>query len=153
MKLSTVRRVFRKYYRVKECLSKGSVATLFKAHSTEDQTPLVLKVLGPPTSEGGELYELLIREIKIHRSIEHPHVVRFIRGGSLVSPGTSGHPPYCFLAIEYVEGHTLWDLKKRRALSVDQAAQMAVSIAGALLLLMFVRICQVCGGENRASRA
>jgi len=107
MKLSTVRRVFRKYFRVRERLSRGSIATLFKAHSTKDQTPLALKVLGPPASEGGELYELFIREIKIHRSIEHPHAVRFINGGTLVSGSASGHPPYCFLAIVYIQGHTL----------------------------------------------
>lgn len=132
MKLSTVRQAFHKFYRVDERLSRGSVATLFKAHSTEDSRPLVLKVLGPPASEGGELYDLIIREIKIHRSIEHPHVVRFINGGTLVSRSTSGHPPYCFLAIDYIQGRTLWELKKRRALNVEQVAQITISIASAL---------------------
>lgn len=132
MKLSTVRQAFHKFYRVNERLSRGSVATLFKAHSTRDSRPLVLKVLGPPASEGGELYELFIREIKIHRSIEHPHAVRFINGGTLVSRSTSGHPPYCFLAIDYIQGHTLWELKKRRALNVEKVVRVVISIASAL---------------------
>src|SRR5205823_968548 len=64
------------------------------------------------------------REARIIAQLEHPHICR------VYDVGEYGNT--AFLVMQYLEGSTLADRLKQGAITLEQALQLAIQIAGAL---------------------
>lgn len=78
---------------------------MFRAHDSEHDRTVALKVLWPETSQDEESVQRFIRAMKTMMPIHHPNIVR------LYAAGKTG--PYCWLAMEFVEGENLKQVIRR----------------------------------------
>jgi serine/threonine protein kinase len=68
-----------KQYRRGEVLGKGGFATCYALQSLDSGTVYAAKVVSKAKVRTASAKKSLIREIKIHRQLDHPHVVKFQR--------------------------------------------------------------------------
>ena len=93
-------------YLLEERLAVGGSAEIFLARPSRGSAPaalFVIKRLLPSLLEAGDA-ESLVREAEIHRSINHPNVVRVLEAGTI-----HGEP---YLALELVDGLDLRRFQK-----------------------------------------
>ncbi len=119
-------------YLLEERLAVGGSAEIFLARPSRGSAPaalFVIKRLLPSLLEAGDA-ESLVREAEIHRSINHPNVVRVLEAGTI-----HGEP---YLALELVDGLDLRRFQKtvrsssrrlRPAVAVLLARRVAAALA------------------------
>ncbi len=116
------------HYRILEKLGAGGMGVVYKAEDTRLNRPVALKVLWPETSKDEEAVQRFGRAMKTILPIRHANIVE------LYAAGKSG--PYCWLAMEYVEGESLAHVIPRIGiagmLEWQYAFRVAVHIARAL---------------------
>ena len=105
-------------FRVEERLGHpGSFAVAYKVFDTLGDGVLVLKLV---TRDRRSVYERLRQEYKILRQLpEHPHVVKAIWADQL-----QDETPY--IVFEYINGQDIEHLLESKALSLEQAVQIAL---------------------------
>ena len=86
-------------------LAAGSSGMVFRAQDAEHGRTVALKVLWPETSHNEEQVQRFVRAMKTMMPIRHPNIVE------LYAAGKSG--PYCWLAMEFVEGENLTEVIRR----------------------------------------
>jgi serine/threonine-protein kinase len=118
--------LFARRYRIEAMIGAGGVGVVFRAHDTERQERVALKVLRPDVAlDDPKALARLAREADTARVLAHPNVVRTFDLGT--SDGLH------FLTMEYVEGPTLRALvDKHRPLPVDTAVACARQLCRAL---------------------
>jgi serine/threonine-protein kinase len=105
-------------YRLDEVIGTGAFSTVFKAHDTALDLPVVVKVLG--NDAGADAVERFRREIVFSRRVAHPGFSRIFE----LHEDETFDGPLRYLTLELVEGRTLGDLMnegpmpQRRALSI-----------------------------------
>ena len=113
-------------YRIDEIIGRGVAGMVFKAHDTEKNRTAALKILTPTFSRNEEQRNRFVRAMKTMLPIKDPHIV------ALYNAGISG--PYCWAAMEYVEGENLAQLIDRIGiegmLDWRKVWQVAMNIAG-----------------------
>lgn len=113
-------------YVVTERVGAGAMGTVFKAYDPADprgaEHPVALKIL---TGAQDAAFERFEREASALRGVHHPNVVGYLDHAAL--PGGSA-----WLAMEWVQGETLFDLLARRELSVEETVKLAQGIAAGL---------------------
>jgi serine/threonine protein kinase len=87
------------HYVIGEVLGKGSSSVVFRATHGEDGKEVALKVMQPTFSKSDEEMQRFIRAMKTVLPLRHDNLV------ALYGAGKSG--PYCWLAMELVEGESL----------------------------------------------
>lgn len=92
-------------WRIDETIGHGVTGIVFKAWDTEKERVAALKVLTPMYSRSEEQRNRFVRGMKTMLPIRDPHIVR------LYNAGISG--PYCWAAMEYVDGENLSELIER----------------------------------------
>jgi serine/threonine-protein kinase len=121
-----VGQVLSQRYRILAKLGEGAMAGVYLAEHTGVGATIVLKVLLPELADEPHVVEAFLREARIAAEIRHDNVIDIFYSGR--SP--EGH---VFLAMEYVNGSTLYDvLKKDGALAWSRAKPILIRIAGAL---------------------
>jgi serine/threonine protein kinase len=92
------------HYRVGEQIARGQSGLVFKASDFKDDRTVALKVLWPGSSNNAELRRF-VRTAKTMVPLKHINLVAF-RGA-----GKTG--PFCWLAMEFVEGESLEQVIER----------------------------------------
>jgi serine/threonine protein kinase len=115
-------------FEVQQKLATGCSGIVFRAQDTERDRPVALKVLWPDTVQDEDAVGRFVRAMKTMLPIRHPNIVE------LYGAGRSG--PYCWIAMEYVEGESLTQMILRGStggvLRWPEAFRVAVHVARAL---------------------
>jgi tRNA A-37 threonylcarbamoyl transferase component Bud32 len=121
-----VGQVLSQRYRILAKLGEGAMAAVYLAEHTGVGATIVLKVLLPELASEPQAVDSFLREARIASEIHHDNVIDIFYSGR--SP--EGH---VFLAMEYVDGATLFDvLEKDGPLPWARAKPILSQIAGAL---------------------
>jgi serine/threonine protein kinase len=121
-----VGQVLSQRYRILAKLGEGAMAAVYLAEHTGVGATIVLKVLLPELASEPLAVESFLREARIASEIQHDNVIDIFYSGR--SP--EGH---VFLAMEYIQGPTLFDLlDKEGPLPWPRAQPILLQIAGAL---------------------
>jgi serine/threonine protein kinase len=92
-------------YEIGEVLGKGDSSMLFKARDTESKKVVALKVMQPAFSRDEEEIQRFVRAMKTMMPLKHPNIIQ------LHGAGKNG--PYCWVAMEYVEGDSMTEVIRR----------------------------------------
>jgi serine/threonine protein kinase len=115
------------HYRVGPVVARGQSGIVFQASDFKDDRTVALKVLWPGSFSNAEMRRF-VRTVKTLVPLKHPNLVQF-RGA-----GKTG--PYCWVAMEYVEGENLEKIIERVGvagmLDWKIAFRVAVDLARAL---------------------
>jgi serine/threonine protein kinase len=116
------------YFEVGSVLAKGQSGVVFQARDTKEDRTVAFKVLWPEFTKNDDEMQRFIRAMKTVLPLRHPNLV------TLYGAGKTG--PYCWMAMEFVEGESLTDVIKRIGtagmLDWRNALRVAVHIARAL---------------------
>jgi eukaryotic-like serine/threonine-protein kinase len=112
-------------YDVQGLIGEGGVGLVYRGVLRELQLPVAIKVLRAELAANPEVLARFQREAATASSIGNPHIVRMVELASLPSGSA-------YIAMEYLDGHSLAEHIKDRALSVDEALAIGVQIMEAL---------------------
>jgi serine/threonine protein kinase len=116
------------HYQVGPVLARGQSGLVFHARDTRQEIPVVLKILWPEFAEDDKQKQRFVRAMKTALPLRHPNLV------SLYGAGKAG--PYCWIAMEYIEGESLVQVVQRIGtigmLDWRNALRVAVQIGRAL---------------------
>ena len=93
------------HFVVQEKLAVGHTGMVFRAQDTEHNRAVAVKILWPETSTDESAVQRFIRAMKTMMPVRHENIVE------LYAAGKTG--PYCWLAMEYVEGESLTQVIQR----------------------------------------
>ena len=113
-------------YEILSLLGAGSMGNVYKAHDTELDEIVALKILRPELASAPNIIELFRCEVKLARRVTHPNVARMFDIGQ--SAKTK------FLTMEYVDGPSLVGLFERgRGLGAMRLVEIARAVATGLV--------------------
>jgi len=112
-------------FAIAETISDGGMAAIYKAKDLQEQgRPVALKIPHPNIEIDVELFSRFQREEQMGASLDHPSILKFIAVENKSRP---------YLAMECLEGETLYQLlKRRRALPEPEALSIAARLCDAL---------------------
>ena len=115
-------------YRLDAVIAEGTSGTVFKGFDTEKNRIVAVKILTPDPYQTEEQMERFVRAMQTMLPIRHPNIVRLYYAGKV--------GPYCWSAMEFVDGENLADVIKRIGirgmLDWREAFRVAVDICRAL---------------------
>jgi serine/threonine protein kinase len=116
------------HFRIDEVISRAETGMVFRAHDTDEDREVALKVLWPEFSRNDEEVQRFVRAMKTMMPLRHPNLI------AIYGAGKAG--PYCWMAMEYVDGESLTQVIQRIGtagmLDWRYALRVAVHIARAL---------------------
>jgi len=112
------------HYRVLEKIGAGGMGTVYKAYDKKLQRVVALKLLPPEYVSQPDRRRRFFQEARAASALNHPHILTVYEVGE-----DEGKP---YIAMEYVEGETLRQKIKARALPVGEALEIAIQIAEGL---------------------
>lgn len=119
------------HYTLGDVVGEGHYGVTFRATHTKNGTELALKVLSPELPASADEMRTFVNCLKAHLPLRHANLV------SLYNAGKTG--PYCWLALEYVEGESLARALRepdaRRRSHWKPALRLACQLARALEVL------------------
>ncbi|RKH44785.1 serine/threonine-protein kinase [Corallococcus llansteffanensis] len=101
----------------------GAYGAVYRAFAEGHPGPVALKLALYPGDER------FAREVELLSRLRHPHVPRLLGHGHWLPPGG---PPHPFLAMEYVEGVSLYAWARRQRPSSRQVLHVLAELARAL---------------------
>src|SRR6266540_4454899 len=93
------------HFRIGHALAKGNSGIVFQATDLRANRQVALKVLRPEFSKDPTAVQRFISSMKTVLSLRHPNLV------TLYGAGKKG--PYCWIAMEYIDGESLTAILKR----------------------------------------
>ncbi len=90
------------HYRVISSLGVGGMGEVYKAHDTNLDRPVALKILPPELVRNDDRVRRFVQEAKSASSLNHPHIVTIHEIGR-----ADGPQPLHFIAMELIDGLTL----------------------------------------------
>ncbi|HBA83859.1 MAG TPA: hypothetical protein DCZ95_07190 [Verrucomicrobia bacterium] len=112
-------------YFVKKLLGEGGLGTVYLADDQLLNMPVAIKVLKPSVTRDRHAMAALRHEARIAMQLSHRHIVR-------IHNLQEDNKRY-YLVMEYVPGHTLWDILRRyKQLPLDTVLQIVRVCADAL---------------------
>jgi eukaryotic-like serine/threonine-protein kinase len=122
--VSTTQRRTERYRRM-HVLGHGGMATVELAHDLELDRPVAIKRLAEHLASNGEFKQRFLREARLAARLSHPNIVGVYDVGE-----EDGLP---LIVMEYVEGETLADVRRRRGrLEPDEAVSVALEACAGL---------------------
>jgi serine/threonine protein kinase len=116
------------HYEIGDVVAKGHSGLVFKAGDFKNDRTVAFKVLWPEFSRNEEEMLRFIRAMKTMMPLRHPNLV------ALYGAGKTG--PYCWIAMEFVEGESLTQVIARLGtagmLDWKKSLRIAVYVARAL---------------------
>lgn len=112
-------------YSITQRIAHGGMATVYRAVDTRLDREVALKILRPNMAEDPSVIEKFEAEAKNTAKINHPHVINVYDQGL----GTAGNGKVAFLAMEFIEGHTLREVMRAAgSMSVEKTWDIALPI-------------------------
>src|SRR5882762_3449850 len=112
------------HYRIMEPLGAGGMGAVYKAYDKRLQRVVALKLLKPEYLSQQDRRRRFHQEAQAASALNHPHILTVYEVGE--------HDGKPYIAMEYVEGDTLRQKIKSRALQVNETLAIAIQIAEGL---------------------
>jgi serine/threonine protein kinase len=112
-------------YRIAAHIASGGMGAIFRAHHVYMKNELALKVLRPDLSTLPDIAERFRREAEIAASLEHDNIVRVTDFGR----SSEG---WFFLAMELLQGESLFDRLRRGPVTPEEAIPILVQVCRGL---------------------
>ena len=112
------------HYRILEPLGSGGMGTVYKAEDTTLHRTVALKFLPESVAHTAKVYGRLKREACTASVLNHPNICTIYEVGE-----DAGE---MFIAMEYIEGHTLADLIRQGPLPIEKVLRYSAQISSAL---------------------
>src|SRR5256886_3887637 len=112
------------HYRVLEKIGAGGMGTVYRAYDKKLQRVVALKLLPPEYVSQQDRRRRFFQEARAASALNHPHIL------TVYEVGEDDGKPY--IAMEYVEGETLRQKIRSRALPVMETLEIAIQIAEGL---------------------
>jgi serine/threonine protein kinase len=113
------------HYEIGPVLGRGHYAVVFQASDLKTEQAVALKVLSPEFPKDADEMRHFGQAMKVMLPLRHPHLV------AVHGAGKTG--PYCWIAMEYVEGESLTEVIARAGKgNWKQALRVAMHVARAL---------------------
>jgi serine/threonine-protein kinase len=112
-------------YKIEKLLGEGGMGAVYQAEHTHMRKRLAIKVLHPEMSRLTEVVARFEREAMAAANIDHPNVAKATDFGKLEDGSF-------FLALEFVEGHSLREAIGRGRLELGRALHITSQVASAL---------------------
>jgi eukaryotic-like serine/threonine-protein kinase len=107
-------------FEISELIGRGGMGSVFKATDLTTGRPLAIKIPFFELESDPTFYSRFEREIEIGKRLDHPGVLKIL---------AVERPSRPYLAMEYLQGETLWDrLQRGRPLSTGEALRIATLI-------------------------
>lgn len=112
-------------YDITQRIAHGGMATVYRAVDTRLDREIALKILRPNMAEDPSVIAKFEAEAKNTAKINHPHVINVYDQGL----GDVGNGKVAYLAMEFIEGHTLRDVMRVAGrMPVEQTWNIALPI-------------------------
>jgi ATP-dependent DNA helicase UvrD/PcrA len=112
------------HYRVMEKIGAGGMGTVYKAYDKKLHRVVALKLLPPEYVSQQDRRRRFFQEARAASVLNHPHIL------TVYEVGEDDGKPY--IAMEYIEGETLRQKIRSRALPVMETLEIAIQIAEGL---------------------
>jgi len=113
-----------KHYQVEELIGKGGMGVVYRARDTKLNRSVALKVLKPELTENQDKLKRFLREARSAAAVTHPAITQIYDVDE--GEGTT------FIAMEYVEGHTVSYLIENRELDLLGSIEIALQVSEGL---------------------
>lgn len=111
-------------YTIGEVLGQGGMGVVYAAHQKELDRPVALKLLAPEVAQEPGFAERFRREARVLAALKHPGIV------TVYDFGQQG--PWFFFAMEKIDGSSLRQLMRERALSARESLAIVSQICEVL---------------------
>ena len=119
-------------FAIMELINRGGMGSVFKAIDVGNGRPVALKFPFFALESHPVFYSRFQREIEIGKALDHPGILKIF---------DVDRPSRPYLAMEYLEGETLWDrLQRTRPLALEDALRIAKLTCDALDYLQRHRV-------------
>src|SRR6195256_5637938 len=112
------------HYRIMEPIGAGGMGAVYKAYDKKLQRIVAVKVLPPEYGSQQDRRRRFFQEARAASALNHPHIL------TVYEVGEEDGKPY--IAMEYVEGETLRQKIRSRALQNKETLDIAIQIAEGL---------------------
>jgi serine/threonine-protein kinase len=112
------------HYRIVSRLGAGGVGEVYLAEDTHLKRKVAIKFLLPESEEDERARKRFIREAQAAAKLDHPNICAIHEVGEEDDRG--------FIVMQYLEGETLAERLKRKALELPPALGVAIQVADAL---------------------
>jgi len=112
------------HYKILDELGSGGMGVVYKAHDAKLNRTVALKYILPRIMEKKENIEKFIHEAKAAASLSHPNICTVYE--------IDKKHERTFMAMEYIEGSSLRELRKKGPLEIEKALDIAVQITEGL---------------------
>ncbi|MFN2511839.1 MAG: protein kinase [Pyrinomonadaceae bacterium] len=125
-------------YEIRSKIGEGGMGEVYRAHDTQLDRNVALKILSPELSVNQERMRRFVQEAKAAAALNHPNIAHIyeigrsptVRKGSNATSGTGDE--IHFIAMEYIEGHTLREKIHREKAKLLKLLKYLVQVAEGL---------------------